>query len=894
MSSDFSTIGSFNDHQEIDKNKKWLHEHMPEAFNKVASSPWQTVIANQLTLLKAHEGLDHLMSKNEACIMTTRSDFDDQMVCEIFGNYFIESFHRFHSKDSFNDQGTLTIIFLKLTTTVAQKDLFEPEELMTLSSNFTAINMSFSTLCPHSTQSRLFRLIKHLKTSISHFTCHLTEYQDGYYIQLALELESGIDELMLNKTRLYLTNSYSLPSLDTIFDLEYSMVIDAIATLSHQILCQLQVDKFSLKNIEDTLLRYQDMIREVTKKFVDHHNPKLSKTDLDFSSEEQKIKSLDTGNPQEDDKRKTTLLLFVKLLKHIQKTNIYVRDKKALSFRILPTFIMKGEGFFGFHIRFKDLSRGGLRTVLSRTKEQAITDKLNVFSECYGLSFTQQKKNKDIPEGGAKGIIFSDLHNLFEIEAEKSMTKSENFFTKYRTFCQILSQKRYILSLLDLVNADEKGVLRNKDVVDFYKKPEHLFLGPDENMTDPMIEWIANTSLKKQYSTKTAFISSKPKAGINHKTYGVTSYGVNAYMDEALKFLKIDPQKQSFTVKISGGPDGDVAGNQMLNLKKYYEKTAKLVAITDVSGTIYDPEGLDLNVIEKLFHEVKPIRFYPHEKLHPGAYLLDLQTKKVVDLKEQVLLVKNEGGHIHKDYHPSTEMNLLFRQSLHQAKADIFIPAGGRPRTLNEFNVHEFLDKNNQPTSKAIVEGANLYLTPQARHFLEDKGVLIFKDSSANKGGVTCSSYEVIGGLCLNDDQFMAIKEQLVKNILQLIKDKAIKEARLMLESFSQKMGFLTDLSDEVSKKINAFKYELLNALESHHLSQDEHDPLNKIVINYVPEVIRKETSAKHILSSLSDVHKKAIIACHLASNVVYLKGLKWNPGIAELLPLLLEDKNMH
>lgn len=42
---------------------------------------------------------------------------------------------------------------------------------------------------------------------------------------------------------------------------------------------------------------------------------------------------------------------------------------------------------------------------------------------------------------------------------------------------------------------------------------------------------------------------------------GVTSEGVVVYLDEALRNVnKIDPHKQPFTIKITGGPDGDVRG----------------------------------------------------------------------------------------------------------------------------------------------------------------------------------------------------------------------------------------------------------------------------------------------------------------------------------------------
>ena len=92
-------------------------------------------------------------------------------------------------------------------------------------------------------------------------------------------------------------------------------------------------------------------------------------------------------------------------------------------------------------------------------------------------------------------------------------------------------------------------------------------------------------------------------------------------------------------------------------------------------------------------------------------------------------------------------MNALLRNNVHQVKTDVFIPSGGRPRTLNETNIKEFLDESGKPTSRVIIEGANLYLTPKARERLEKLGIVLIKDSSANKTGVICSSFEVLCGL---------------------------------------------------------------------------------------------------------------------------------------------------
>ena len=164
-------------------------------------------------------------------------------------------------------------------------------------------------------------------------------------------------------------------------------------------------------------------------------------------------------------------------------------------------------------------------------------------------------------------------------------------------------------------------------------------------------------------------------------------------------------------------------------------------------------------------------------------------------------------------------MNQLYRNNVHQVKTDIFIPGGGRPRTLNETNYFSYLDETGKPTSKAIVEGANLYFTPGARRALEKLGVLIFKDSSCNKGGVICSSFEVLASLCMNEAEFLKEKKEYVKEVLEIIGKAALNEARLLLNTHQETGHFLTDISDQISDKINLFKYQLLDHLETHPLA---------------------------------------------------------------------------
>ena len=89
-------------------------------------------------------------------------------------------------------------------------------------------------------------------------------------------------------------------------------------------------------------------------------------------------------------------------------------------------FIIGGE-FRGFHIRFRDVARGGIRIVRSRNREAYSINQRQLFDENYGLASTQNLKNKDIPEGGAKGTILPSLGAQPKLCFEKYVDVSGDF-----------------------------------------------------------------------------------------------------------------------------------------------------------------------------------------------------------------------------------------------------------------------------------------------------------------------------------------------------------------------------------------------------------------------------------------------------------------------------------
>ena len=90
----------------------------------------------------------------------------------------------------------------------------------------------------------------------------------------------------------------------------------------------------------------------------------------------------------------------------------------------------------------------------------------SLFDENYNLANTQQRKNKDIPEGGSKGVILLDVHH---------QDKTRVAFEKY------------IDGILDLLLPPSSPGIKDP-IVDLHGQPEILFMGPDENTAD-LVDW---------------------------------------------------------------------------------------------------------------------------------------------------------------------------------------------------------------------------------------------------------------------------------------------------------------------------------------------------------------------------------------------------------------------
>ncbi|MFO0962980.1 MAG: NAD-glutamate dehydrogenase [Phycisphaerales bacterium] len=609
-------------------------------------------------------------------------------------------------------------------------------------------------------------------------------------------------------------------------------LIMALCTLAHQRLVHEDRLLFSIERILATAERNIGTSQRIGELFRDRFDPKGGLSDAEF---DRRATALRAEIATKDDPDRTAHILNAILLaaESVYRTNYFIPQRFGLSMRIDPvflrddrrpetpygTFFVFGRGFFGFHNRFKEIARGGLRVVKPSGAAAHSRERERVFDEVYGLSWAQQQKNKDIPEGGAKAAIL--------LEPDADITRCV---------------KSFVDSLLDLI-VDDKPT--RALIVDRWGRQELIYLGPDENITPQHIEWIVSRARYRGYALPDAFMSSKPGAGINHKVYGVTSEGVAVFLDVALRARGIDPRRQPFTVKITGGPDGDVAGNMIRILNRDYGANARIVGIADGSGVGEDPDGLDHQELLRLFQEALPIAKFDPKKLGKRG---------------SVVPVEAPGG-------------AQMRNTLHnRLVTDAFVPGGGRPATINDSNWRDYLGADGKPSAPIIVEGANLFLTPEARKHLFKAGCLIFKDSSANKCGVICSSYEIGASMLLDEKAFLAIKAEFVEQVLEKLRDLARAEAELLMaEGRRHPTTPLTEISTQLSKVINDAADAIRASMSG--WSAADRELAREVVREHIPRKLQ-ETAGDRLWKDIPQAYLDWMVAKRLASGIVYREGI--------------------
>ncbi|KAJ7081614.1 NADH-dependent glutamate dehydrogenase [Mycena belliarum] len=625
-------------------------------------------------------------------------------------------------------------------------------------------------------------------------------------------------------------------------------------------------ETFTRESIAGVISAYPELIRLLYVNFaLTHYPPSASGSDnVADLAPTLSFQRLQTAQPLSDEElhdriRRTVpnkhelqvLEAFLVFNKHILKTNFYQPTKVALSFRLDPGFLPEveypkkpfgmffviGNEFRGFHIRFRDVARGGIRIVMSRNKENYSINQRMLFDENYNLASTQSLKNKDIPEGGAKGTILPSLGASPRLCFEK-----------------------YVDSIVDLLIPGRTPGIK-EELVDLYGKPELLFFGPDEGTAD-MMDWAAlharDRGAETWWKSFTTGKSAATLGGVPHDTYGMTSLSIRQYVLGLYKQLGL--REKDVTKVQTGGPDGDLGSNEILL------SSDRTVAVIDGSGVLADPAGLDRAELVRLAKLRVPVGNFDKSKLGKDGYLVKVEEHDVKLPSGEVVLDGTD-----------------FRNAAHlRFKADLFVPCGGRPEAVNISNMAALVDSEGKPHFKYIVEGANLFITQQARLFLEKRKIILFKDSSTNKGGVTSSSLEVLAGLALSTSEYtdlMIFKnnkpspfyESYVRDVQAKITENAAAEFQCIWREHARCGGAKsrTAISDELSLTLNSLQAEL----EGSDLFEDV--PSREGVIRRaVPKTLVEKIGLKTLLERLPEPYQRALFSSWVASHFIYKYGV--------------------
>lgn len=596
--------------------------------------------------------------------------------------------------------------------------------------------------------------------------------------------------------------------------------------------------------------------------------PGLHSSNIDYTANDLSESQLFHQIKQIDDQEHCNIFMFFLRFNWLTlRTNFFLPDKLSLCFRFDPSILSKndypqrpysillvvGPHFVGFHIKFSEIARGGVRIVQSFSQEAYSRNKFQVFDEAYNLSYTQSLKNKDIPEGGSKGVI---LLNKLSTKAEAEM------YTRASFMC-------YVDGMLDIMLPDPDHM------VDRLNKEEIYFLGPDEHTgTGRLMDWAANHAKHRGCRYWRGFTTGKSPemGGIPHDIYGMTTASIEAFVDEL--FLKCNLEANQVTRFLTGGPDGDLGSNAVLASK------TKTLTIVDKSGVLHDPNGLNIEELRRLVQlriEGKPTCaiMYNENLLSKDGFMVP---EDAIDLKLPDGTVVKRGSQFRDEFHLGGG-----------GGAALFNPCGGRPSSITPFNVHRlFNSSTGKSVYKYIVEGANVFITQDARRILERKGIILFKDASTNKGGVTSSSYEVLAAMVLDDelyakhlcdtlenchshakgksDEANPFRVKYINEILNIIRENARKEFNVLWSEGLRTGRPRCDLTDILSSKIINLKKSIV---ESDTLFSNS--KLVDIVLNKaIPKSIFTLVDLETIKERVPDRYLRAIFASYIASNFYY------------------------
>jgi len=380
------------------------------------------------------------------------------------------------------------------------------------------------------------------------------------------------------------------------------------------------------------------------------------------------------------------------------------------------------------HSHHKLPTKGGIRFSMTVNEDEAMALAALMTYKCAVV---------DVPFGGAKGGIKIDRSRYSKEEIER--------ITRRFTY--------------ELIKKDFVG-------------PGSDVPAPDYGTGAEEMGWILDTyrQLTNDINAE-ACVTGKPipQGGVRGRTEA-TGRGVYFGIREAcsneedMKSLGLDPGLEGKTFVIQG------LGNVGYHAAKYMtEGGAKMVGVAELEGSIYDPNGIDLNELM--------------EYREDNGSIIGFGDTKELDNNKKVL----------------------------EADCDILIPAA-LENQLNEENASRI-------QAQIIGEAANGPTSDAAHEILKEKGALIIPDTFLNAGGVTVSYFEWLKNLShvrfgRLEKRFEESSYRKILNVIESISDRTFSTEEMQQLAHGADEYDLVDSGLEETM-INA--YNELNELRKKH-----------------------------------------------------------------------------
>jgi glutamate dehydrogenase (NAD(P)+) len=216
--------------------------------------------------------------------------------------------------------------------------------------------------------------------------------------------------------------------------------------------------------------------------------------------------------------------------------------------------------------------------------------------------------------------------------------------------------------------------------------PERDVPAPDVGTGEQTMAWILDEYTRIHGRAEPAVVTGKPVAlgGSEGRTES-TGHGVMIAAESSWR--RLGGSLRDVRVSIQGF--GKVGRHAALAL---HAKGARITTVADITGTVHDPKGLDVEALAR------------HAQEHQG------------------LVAGFEGA-------PTLPPSKVF-----EIDTDILVPAAMETQITKQ--------NANAVRARLIVEGANGPTTPEADAILQARGIPIVPDILANAGGVIVSYYE--------------------------------------------------------------------------------------------------------------------------------------------------------